>query len=758
MYNQKSINESFVQENRAETVIDTICHMESSNAIKTGCIPHISRICHMAIDFRTRFETDSFESMSGSAVGYLSEALISQQWPHDGKKTLHKQQVMTLLSCLSHAPKLPQKDWSACLRRYVKMFPEDIDVQVSIVKFVCSHATGSIADKIRDFVCVDALNLGGNVLQPKTLMLEALCYIFCHLSDIIPLLSDDQVLLYLNSLDNAFSIDTRRSKLIAFSLAFGLQTFVTEIDNISQTALAYELMIQVLLPRVDMSSRFHAPLCALYSQSDEELTAVALRREDWVFEDNILVETPEINIERNASIAACLLRAIRSADTATQVSITRTKHYSNAPHAPQLDILRSDTILGNTKLQQSLYHIMACVSSTDNSVAHQMISNMAHGIHILVRNSQPSKSKDVLTWLADIFGDEKKYMEKTETIRNHPCCLSLAVMCIAACYAGEVGHSAAYDLSLDESIMLLPKALSHFMKHQPSHQSVYRHLIRCLDDIDRPNMDLIRVSLSTLYVDHWEKGQGGAPSGFSEAILGRFIPRSSDTAVNRIEKREKLERLLKVKRIELSKLLQEPQKSEEVVAETPTTQGGGESVIRKELRGEDCDVRGATPHEVEMEGPSSSLGNRKSSLGGEKDKVLCPPSVAKHLSGDVTPKSILGTHRRNAESLSRAVTIRNANGEVRNPVFETPRRGTPMSVQEMAHASPGVFIPSMKELEVTGTELAEDMAGNLVAGIFSISEPNPDVPRHLVTGISEDILEQNIEDLEKQSVQIHSKQ
>lgn len=527
MYNQKNINESFVQENRAgtkmccvvlsshcqitrhlwnhaETVIDTICHMESSNAVRMGCIPHISRICHMAIEFRTKFETDSFESMSGSAVGYLSEALIAQRWPHDCKDILHKQSVMTLLSCLSRAPKLPQKDWSAYLRRYLKMFPEDLDVQMSIVKFVCSHATGSIADKIRDFVCIDALNLDRNALHPKTLMLEALCYIFCHLSDIIPLLSDDQVLLHLNSLDNAFSINERRSKLVAFSLAFGLQKFVTNVDNISQTSLAYELMIQVLLPRVDMSSRFHAPLCALYSLSDEELAAVALRREEWVYEDSILVETPEINIERNASIAACLLRAFRGVDTATQLSITQNKTLFKM-HPVHHSWISCGLIqsLGIQSMQQSQYHIMACVSPADTSIAHQTMSNMAHGIRVLVRHSQPSKSKDVLTWLADIFGDETKYTEKTETNNTRSPVLSqLAIMCITACFAGEVGDSTAYDLSLDESIMLLPKALRHFMKHHPSHQSVYRHLIRCLDDIDRPNMELIRVFLSTLYLDY----------------------------------------------------------------------------------------------------------------------------------------------------------------------------------------------------------------------------------------------------------------
>ncbi len=41
------------------------------------------------------------------------------------------------------------------------------------------------------------------------------------------------------------------------------------------------------------------------------------------------------------------------------------------------------------------------------------------------------------------------------------------------------------------------------------------------------------------------------------------------------------------------------------------------------------------------------------------------------------------------------------------------------------NGTPGVYIPSMQErmIDVTGTELAEDLAGNLVAGIFAASDP-----------------------------------
>lgn len=477
--------------------------MEPSNAIRMGCIPHISRICHMAIEFRTTFEADSFEAMSGSAVGYLTEALISQRWPNDGtrEKVLHKQAVVTLLSCLSHATRLPQKDWSACLRRYLKTFPGDANVQMSLVKFVCSHATGSIADKIRDFVCIDVLNLDGTALQPRQLMAEALCYIFCHLTEINPLLSDDQVLQCLNSLDNAFSIDEKRSKSIAFSLAFGLEKFVTVSENVSQTSIAYDLMAQVLLTRVEMSTSFHGPLCALYSLSDEELSATVLSREEWIYKDGMPLESSEMNVERNTKIAACLLQAFRNADPATQASITQNEALFKI-HPLHHSWISCGLIqsLGIQSMQQSLYHIMGC-DSPDSRSAHQIISNMAHAIQVLVRSSEPSKSKDVLAWLADIFGDNDTSIEKGESKTRTPMLSHLTVLCFAACFAGEMGDSVRYDLSLEDSILLLPKALRYFMKHHPCHQSVYRHLVRCIADIDGPNMELIRVSLGNLYLN-----------------------------------------------------------------------------------------------------------------------------------------------------------------------------------------------------------------------------------------------------------------
>ena len=55
------------------------------------------------------------------------------------------------------------------------------------------------------------------------------------------------------------------------------------------------------------------------------------------------------------------------------------------------------------------------------------------------------------------------------------------------------------------------------------------------------------------------------------------------------------------------------------------------------------------------------------------------------------------------------------------------------------NGTPGVYIPSMQErrIDVTGTELAEDMAGNLVAGIFAASDPCSVADSHGKVGAQE---------------------
>jgi hypothetical protein len=219
---------------------------------------------------------------------------------------------------------------------------------------------------------------------------------------------------------------------------------------------------------------------------------------------------------------------------------------------------------------------------------------------------------------------------------------------------------------------------------------------------------------------------------------------------------------VQVKRIELSSLQDGDNKELagdlDEIAETPVSKSQGGHPGSKCILGDLDTVVEDTPntssksyqnvtkspifvHSVSTSGKRASQSNSKQDitkadtpLDGFKLHSRRRSSLLRSSLGtplvDVTPKNASTSRKHGRDSLAKAVSLRNIHGEGHANVlrqFETPKRKTPMSVRDIAEASPGVFIPSVRELEITGTELAEDMAGNLVAGIFSVSEPNPDL-------------------------------
>jgi hypothetical protein len=171
-----------------------------------------------------------------------------------------------------------------------------------------------------------------------------------------------------------------------------------------------------------------------------------------------------------------------------------------------------------------------------------------------------------------------------------------------------------------------------------------------------------------------------------------MLPEETDTPKVRAEKKEKLSKLLEIKTVELSQLVSDAAE----VAETPI-----HGPARREVRCADSE--------------SLMTGRRRSSL-----RPRLPQSGSlNETKGEFTPAS----HRNARESLSRAWLFKQRHdtpGTVTGT--STPRR---TSLTSLTTNTPGVYIPHVKErmVDVTGTELAEDMAGNLVAGIFAASEP-----------------------------------
>jgi len=129
MKDMRNQDESCTEENAVENELEAICSMPASSPIRMGCVPFIADICARAMMYKEVHldQDESLGSLSTSAVGYLSEALLRGRFV-DGPRT------KMLLSCLARAPRLAQKDWSGCLRRCLKLHPVE-DVHMAVVNF-----------------------------------------------------------------------------------------------------------------------------------------------------------------------------------------------------------------------------------------------------------------------------------------------------------------------------------------------------------------------------------------------------------------------------------------------------------------------------------------------------------------------------------------------------------------------------------------------------------------------------------------------
>lgn len=206
--------------------------------------------------------------------------------------------------------------------------------------------------------------------------------------------------------------------------------------------------------------------------------------------------------------------------------------------------------------------------------------------------------------------------------------------------------------------------------------------------------------------------------------MGLYAPDPSDPPSVRSEKRDRLIKLLEIKEVELASMkLSRGLKTGAdggiaEIAETPP--------VQSRLLG-----RLADPERRRRHLPELSVG-----LGGSSAKPgrRTHPRAQAIVNDDNTP---IIRQRTGRDSLSRTFLLRRAGG------LDTPMTAANTPGDTFAtiytNGTPGVYIPSMQErrIDVTGTELAEDMAGNLVAGIFAASDPCSVADSHGKVGAQE---------------------
>lgn len=224
---------------------------------------------------------------------------------------------------------------------------------------------------------------------------------------------------------------------------------------------------------------------------------------------------------------------------------------------------------------------------------------------------------------------------------------------------------------------------------------------------------------------------------FHKRSWDSMLPGPSDPDSVRSGKRDRLIKLLEIKEIELLSLKVsrgDKARAEGAiaeVAETPPVQARGLGRLADaEQTGlnTSCDRRksnisslGPREREQERERRRRHLPQVGGSLGGSTAKPdrRTHPRAQAIVNDANTP---IVRQRTGRDSLSRAFLPRRSGG-LDTPIgANTP--GDTLGTM-YTNGTPGVYIPSMRErmIDVTGTELAEDMAGNLVAGIFAASDP-----------------------------------
>lgn len=223
--------------------------------------------------------------------------------------------------------------------------------------------------------------------------------------------------------------------------------------------------------------------------------------------------------------------------------------------------------------------------------------------------------------------------------------------------------------------------------------------------------------------------------GFQKRSWDSLLPDPSDPDSVRSEKRDRLIKLLEIKEVELASLRLAridragAEGANAEVAETPPVQAGGVDRLA------DAEHMGLDTSHGRRKANTSSRGARERerrrghlpSLGGGLGGSTAKPERRTHpraqaiANGDNTP---IVRQRTGRDSLSRAILFRRAGG-LDTPMTAANTPGDTTLGTMYTNGTPGVYIPSMRErmIDVTGTELAEDMAGNLVAGIFAASDP-----------------------------------
>lgn len=430
-----------------------------------GCIPHISKICRKAIDFKENSESYSMESFTSSAIGYLSEVLISQAWPNlqGNQATVSRQKILTLLSCLGQSPRLPRKDWTACLRRYIRLYNDDKSIHVAVVKFACDRAKNGAGDNLREFVTKDIFSL--HTKSPslsECLVREAKYFSLVHIDVLSRYMSKEEVMRCIESfIDVPASGSYKHDVQLVCDLSLGLFHMAKDYlqhpgdQNESFVKVIFEVLVRVTFSCMDSSFSSVKVLCSLYSLDDEQLASFANDRDWGETSDMSIIK----NIKINAVMGSLLILSYRLARPEMQQSFCK----SSA-------VFESHPIL-HTWLSCALMESVDAMIATNLSrnyimthglddIAHKLSIVLAEGYRDMSERKAPTSNNQALAWMATLIRKQHTNGSIAQGISH------AAIICLVGLYVGNV-HDRSFALTLESALLVLPKAVEFFRQHNP---------------------------------------------------------------------------------------------------------------------------------------------------------------------------------------------------------------------------------------------------------------------------------------------------
>ena len=436
----------------AEKYLEAIVRSGKHTVVRKACIPKVAELCNLAKRLKDRFiAIQAIESLPNSVIGCLSASLYDGQWPSGIEKEGKKFPILTvgtyksILAILSTAERLPYRDWTACCRRILSLYPKDEDLQLRIVDFVCKHASTNIADSLQPLITDDILSPP----SPQSIfMVPVLLHAVRNIHKMINALSMESFRCILYGLvEQVCNVNDRSSYQAALGQGFYnlIRMDLARKNNmraLQETVM--ELMFQNLLGNITISDT--TALTLLFGTTASEL-GLLLDNADKLstFFENGTFEA-----------VLCIIQAFQTCPSDIKRSICESKLLFDA-NPPAYSMLSCSVAkdIGFDALALSRNYILNYSSdSTHESTKQQeyVILCTTYGLSSYVQTSQDILG--TLSWILHIAnGIQQCFNPELGAIL----CLSAFVGAWKGCTAYKTMHM------LDSLLTCLPQAFKYFL-------------------------------------------------------------------------------------------------------------------------------------------------------------------------------------------------------------------------------------------------------------------------------------------------------